>query len=157
MALTLILAGLIGLITVTENQRLVASAAVQLLPTDQAVSININQNDTQWELQKQQGLWRLIRPIDADVNQDRITPLLSLLTLPDSTPYPVAEIDLDELGLTTPRATVQINNLTFVFGGPGPADQQRYLLYDNQVYLTRDILLPLIAGGVDSLVTTASE
>lgn len=157
--LTLVLMALLAFIFVTEQRRFASTQPVRLLAVEQANTILITlpgeSNQPSMELQKQQDLWKLIEPSKAKVNQDRITPLLSLLTLPDSTAYPVADVDLEELGLLSPHATIQINELTFVFGGPGPGELQRYLMIDEHVYLTRDILLPLIAGGVASITTPA--
>lgn len=152
---------LLAIIAVTERQRLIENTPVQLLLIEQASRITIDlyggEKNSVMELQKQADGWRLISPVEASVNQNRIVPLLSLLTLPDSTAYPVADIDLDELGFTKPSASVQINDHTFVFGGPGPGEQQRYLMINEHIYLTRDILLPLVSGGADSLITTTAE
>jgi len=151
----LVLAALLGFIVLDEKQRGIRDAPVQLLRADDAREIEIilhraDRTETLL-LEKKDTEWQLVAPERSAVNQQRITPLLSLLNLPDSTAYRAETVDLDALGLSSPVAVIRINQHTFTFGGPGPGEFQRYLMINQLVFLTRDILLPLVNGGQEAL------
>lgn len=152
-----VLLGLLWFIVVDEKQRMIAAQPTQLLDPGLANQIEITQEGVTSLLQKNADQWFLTAPIEALANEQRVMPLLALLTVPDSTPYPVDEVDLLALGLSNPVATIKINEFEFIFGGPGPGERQRYLRIDKHVYLTRDIVLPLVAGGPEALIAPANQ
>lgn len=150
----LILIGLIFFIVNDEKHRLDAALPTTFLSPDDANRIEVTQGNTTYLLEKKSGQWRLTKPVNAAANEERVVPLLALLTEPGSTPYPLADVDLNELGLLEPEATITINTIKFILGGPGPGERQRYLQINNSVYLTRDIVLPLVAAGPEALIAS---
>lgn len=119
-------------------------AAQELLPTDSASDIIIQRNNEKLVFSKQENTWYMQEPLQGAANSQRLNPLLSLLTLPQSHRYALADLDPQQLGLTPPQAQVSINQLQFNFGGNDVSGKRRYIQIDDGVYLIDDLLLPLI-------------
>lgn len=140
----------------TERQRALAEQPAQFFPAAQADLIEMHYQQQRTVVQRGNAGWQIIDPIQASADQQRIAALLRLLTVPQSTAYPADTVDLVRLGLSPAIGEVRINDLTFLLGGPGPGEQQRYLMVNETVYLTRDIILPIVAAGVEA-VTVANQ
>lgn len=147
--LILVLAGLVGLSWYLRQADLSVAAARVLLPAEQARTIDILTDEQLISLAKSESSWHLIHPIDAIANQDRVYALLSLLVLPDSHRYTKDEVDLNELGLTAPVASIRINDIEFSLGATGTRKNTRYVRVNNEIYLLDDLIYPLVKLGTE--------
>lgn len=95
--------------------------------------------------------WRLTRPIDARAGQNRVQLLLNLLEQPLTASIQSPE-DIARFGFGNRYVRLQYGKLTIGIGEREPLSGQRYLLYDQQVYLTDDRIMPLLSAGIASFV-----
>ncbi len=135
----------------------IQSTPAQTTPTDSSA-----QDEQAFVLQREGDKWFLAQSPSTKTaangsdtwvaNDHRVAPILKLLTLPQRQNYALAEIDQQELGLDPPRARVQINSLTFLFGDSTVDGNARYVLVDNVVYLYPEFVYPLIRAGKDAFI-----
>lgn len=90
-------------------------------------------------------------------NSDRIAPLMNLLTPPQRHSYTVADIDLQELGLSPPKARVTLNDLVFQFGNKTTDGSARFVRVDDQIHLYNEFVFPLISAGVDAFIASDAD
>ena len=143
----LVLAGLVSLSWYIRQADLSEAAARVLMPAEQARTIDILTDEQLISLAKSESSWRLIHPVDAVANEDRVLLLLSLLVLPNRHRYTKDEVDLNELGLTSPVASIRINDIEFSFGATGARKNTRYVRVNDEIYLLDDLIYPLIKLG----------
>ena len=117
-------------------------------------------------LGRSSATWRIESPISADAAPQRVEALLTLDQLDPDASYSANELDLRELGLGIPQATLSLGNddgsLQVLLGGLGPNNARRYIQIDQQVWLVDDIYLPLVQGGLRAfadlrLIPTSAE
>ena len=123
-------------------------AAIQLITVHRPGFVTLT-------LQRQQARqWALTSPISRTALTSRVEVLLALGSLNTQDSYNSNELNLAELGLGSPTATLNYvseqGNLTVLLGGKGPDDARRYLQIGQQVWLVEDLFLPLISGGLDA-------
>lgn len=102
-------------------------------------------------LQKVAEGWAVVDPIHRAAIHSRVEALLSLAQLDSQSGYGANELNLAELGLGTPQASVHLSAeagaISVLFGGKGPNDVRRYVQIGTQVWLLDDVFLPLLTGG----------
>jgi len=94
--------------------------------------------------------WQIIAPIEIAANAQRLEPLLQLPTH-GGTSYPLNEVNLDELGLTSPVAVVSFDDVVIAIGDEDVSGERRYILEGNTVRLVPQWMLSLINGGLSAL------
>ncbi len=106
-------------------------------------------------LDKTSDGWTITAPVNRAAISQRVDALLSIASLDAGSGYDVRELDLAELGLTTPRASIGLFTrervIQVLLGGKGPNDERRYLQIDQRVWLADDVFLPLVTGGLNAL------
>ncbi len=90
--------------------------------------------------------WRLVEPRALPASEFHVASVLALLEAPVGARYPVAQMDLEALGLSRPRLRLRLGDQAFVFGDIEPLSRQRYLLHGEQVLLIQDSVSPLLRG-----------
>lgn len=125
-----------------------------ILPEQEAQTITIERDDIQLEFERDESGWQMTKPLKQAADENRITALLSLLTLPSSHRYKLSDIDTDQLGLSPAQATVQINQTRFEFGNTDVEGQKRYLKVGNAVYLINDLIFPIINGSAATFTSS---
>ncbi len=90
--------------------------------------------------EKSDEQWQLIEPITAPAHPNRIESILNVLTTLSSNQLNVDDLDLTQLGLATPEATLILNDSRFEFGSTNPLDKTRYLRNGNYIYTINDQL-----------------
>lgn len=154
LTLGILVLGLIIAIAVLNKRAADISAASVLLPTSDAHSIEITQSDgKRIELEKRGEDWFLTKPIEHSADTRRVNPILTLLRLPSHGLYTREDVDLNLLGLESPKAVIKINDLEYLLGSH-TADNKRYVLVGNSVFLSADIVFPLISSGVTAFKQT---
>jgi len=150
--LLLVLIALGASIVWFHQQDLRKFGARTLLPQTAANNLVIERNNEQLVFTKQNEDWHMQQPAQGVANMQRIVPILSLLTLPQSHRYALAEVNTQELGLSPAQAVVTINNLAFHFGLTDDTGKRRYLQINDGVYLVDDLVFPLINSTTDSFL-----
>jgi len=170
-ALLLVSLSLTGLIAWLHwNDKKTLSEQV-LLPKEQVTRIAIATPDDQLLIERIDEQWWLSQSASSDANNtpsdtpassllansDRVEPLLNLLTPPQRHSYTVNDINLAELGLSPPQASVTLNELLFQFGNRSPDGNARFVRVDDQVHLYNEFVFPLISAGVDAFIASDAD
>lgn len=104
------------------------------------IEIHASSHTAAITLVKKQGDWRLVRPVTARANSNRIHALLDIATVVPTRRYAANTIDAEQTGLDQPIATIRFNNGPLLAIGaytPLNTDQsQRYVRIGDTVALT---------------------
>jgi len=105
-------------------------------------------------LKKQHDIWQMTMPYHLPGNHIRINRLLEMLSARQYKSLEMAELNLAELSLDEPLATVKFNQLTIAFGDRSPMnDGQRYALIKQKVYLLADTVYQSLNGNALAFVS----
>lgn len=102
-------------------------------------------------LHQQNTQWRITQPVHAPASPSRVNLLLNLLAQPlddriqDNNSF--ARFGFDDRYIR-----LQYNQLSVGIGDQDPLSGQRYLLYEEQVFLTDDRIMPLLSAGAGSFI-----
>jgi hypothetical protein len=78
--------------------------------------------------------------------------LLSILNFASSALADAADVDLAQLGLQQPKASIRFNDSLLQFGTTNNIGERRYVMLDTRVYLLPDVHLAFISQGLSALV-----
>lgn len=106
------------------------------------------------EIKKIAGKWRIIKPIEADIDTKKIQHLMTLLSDSISAYYPAKGKDLSLFGLDKERASITFNQVKIQFGSLNPITHKRYLRKGETIYIVSETVYGLLVGGVDRLIQT---
>lgn len=105
----------------------------------QATRIRIDRDGQEGiELVRDDGQWRMVRPWPARADVERVNRLLGVLGQPTGDDFAAAEVNLKELGLDQPQATLTVDDLELRFGGATPLNHRRYVQTGGRVHLLED-------------------
>ncbi len=101
--------------------------------------------DIQLALENDQ--WQMIAPYSLSSNEQRVT---ALTQLPNSLgqQYSLDEVTLSDVGLDTPKASVQINDTVYLLGNTDISGDRRYVRVDDKMSLVPEWVWSLVHGGV---------
>ena len=125
---------------------------ISRLTPDKVNSILVQTADETLELERSNGDWHIIRPLQWPANAVNIHRLLGITESQTSSRLESDALDLNKLGLGLPKALLQLNDTTILFGGNNNIGDRRYIQIDNMVYLLEDIHLPFISQGLNALI-----
>ncbi len=152
LGLLLLIAGLLWL---TQRSQPPTESPHQLsqMQADSINRIHIQRqhNDILLEKTTTSGDWYLISPVLAKANPNRIQFILDLLNTSVFNQQ-ADTIDLTPLGLAPPQIQLLLNHHLFEFGNTAPLNKQRYLRYEQQVYLIADRIYPLLLANPSSFL-----
>ncbi len=142
LALLVIAAVLAGFVFYTLEQD------EQLLPlTDlkaekvQSIRIERANKEPIFMMKDAQGFWQMATPFNLLGNQFQIERLLQILSERDYKKIEAENLNLTELQLDPPLASIRFNQVTVEFGDSSPIDYgQRYVQLNKKVYLIKDNL-----------------
>lgn len=104
-------------------------------------------------LRRQANGWVMTRPLSLPANTVRIESLLKLLVQPHHGRFPLAELDLEAIGLEAPRVAVEFNDLRIEFGHTDPLSQRRYARIGDHVYLIGDQTFHSVVARVSGFIS----
>ena len=104
-------------------------------------------------LGKQDGAWRLSRPVAIAANGVRVDDLLEVVQARSLEQFPAAGRDLNEYGLAKPAVRLRLNDTEILFGGVTPVDQQRYVKVGDTIHLISDRYMFELMGGAAAWVS----
>lgn len=103
---------------------------------------------------KKEGKWYIDLPFKFKANPNRIESILNLLTTKSYKKLKLDEVDIAQFDLREPRVILTLNNYEFSFGTTNPIDQKRYILFDQEIYLTNDFLFPQLMVSFEFFLET---
>jgi len=104
-------------------------------------------------LTKQDGKWRLSKPLAIAANGMRVDDLLDVVQAKSLARFPAAGHNLSEYGLAKPTVILHLNDTEIQFGGVTPVDQQRYVKVGDTVHLISDRYMLELTGGAAAWVS----
>lgn len=115
-------------------------------------SIEIQTADESISLRRDGQAWSLQTPIQWPANQVNVARLLEIANAQTESSLPSEQIDLGTLGLDFPRARLQLNQQSILFGTTNNIGDRRYVKAGDTIYLLPDIYLPFVSQGLTGLV-----
>jgi hypothetical protein len=103
-------------------------------------------------LQRQDGAWRVLEQPTAEIDEQRLRNVLSILNESVEQSYDAARLDPKEFGLDPPLAALKFDTHIFHFGANESLSGRRYVLYDGKLYLLADTHYPLLSRGIGNLI-----
>lgn len=103
-------------------------------------------------LQKRDGRWQLIEPVQTPAEAAQAERLAALATTPVRSRLDDAGLDLAALGLAPPRFTLALDDQRLEFGMTEPLSGRRYVRRDGEVLLIDDPAGELVDGDYADLV-----
>lgn len=104
-------------------------------------------------LERQASKWVVSKPFNAAASESRVNLVLSLLQIPVSRRMPVQDIaQLKAIDLAPPVLSLYLNDQVFHFGGIESISGERYLQYQDFLYLFEDDLSPLLLASAHSFI-----
>ena len=91
-------------------------------------------------------------PYQLPAHDFRVQNLLGLLSATAEKTYQANDLELQQFGLEPPRAIIRFDNTEIQFGKTNPVNQQRYIKVDDQLFLLKEQLYPLISSQPSSFV-----
>ncbi len=115
------------------------------------IHIKRKHNDILLEKTASDGGWQLIQPISAKANPNRIQFVLDLLDTPVFNQQ-TDGLELTPFGLEPSQIQLGLNEHLFEFGNVAPLNAQRYLHYNQRIYLIADRIYPLLLANPSSFI-----
>ena len=122
------------------------------LTPDEVHSLEIQTDDLHLRLKRGVEGWDLESPINWPANDITVGRLLSLLNFETNSLADAADVDLAQLGLQPPRASMRFNDTLILFGTTNNIGERRYVMVDTTLYLVADVHLAFITEGLSALV-----
>lgn len=97
-----------------------------------------NNNGPAFTLERRRDGWQMTSPYRVAANVPRINLLLDIVSTPSFERFPLPPERLEEFGLDKPKAEVQLNGTTLVFGSTHPYNYRRYVRIGDTLHLTND-------------------
>lgn len=98
------------------------------------------------------GFWWIVREPRLPAETFQVNTLTRLAEQTVTRSYPASDMDLNQLELDPPRASLTLNGTRIDFGGIDALENQRYLRVDDRVKLVPDLYLYLIEAGYTQFV-----
>lgn len=136
---------------IRDDQKIDSDRITRLRAQDVS-HIKIETADNILRLEKQGSRWAITDPVKWFANNIAVERLTTLATLEASSRLPRDQIKLSTLGLTIPKAVVTLNEQSIFFGDTNQIGNRRYLLVDENVYLSDDLHFPFFSQGLSSLL-----
>lgn len=102
------------------------------------------------KIRLEEGRWQIHEPCTINVNENRLQPLLSIVS-PAAFSYAAVEVDLEAAGLLNPVATIIANNQRIDIGNTDLSGERRYVQRGERVEFAQEWILPLLDGGLSAL------
>lgn len=153
--LALTLSGLIALAVIEpgSNETPAATTLTQLKAEDIHTIRVHSPGHTDVELEKIDGLWKMLAPYTAPANQERLNQLLKITDATSLATYTAVNTDAQQLKLDAPSLTLTLNGIRLDFGGTAPLGGSRYVRIDKSIHLITDRYSHLVQGVATNLIS----
>jgi len=113
----------------------------------------LRHNMVRAKLEKHGGKWLMSHPIKIDANAFLANKVSNILSRRYAKMFKADEKELLKFGLSPALFTLQLNQHTVSFGDRSDISNLRYVGFNNNVFLIRDQLLPILNGAPASFVS----
>jgi len=147
--LAVMVGGLGALAWLKSNEPVETDArAISDLARDSVTRIRITRPDfPDLEFNKPGDSWLLAGDIALPADTFQVDTILALIDAKTDRFYPSTGVNLTDMGLVPPQASLKINDRTFVIGDVEPIDKRRYVLAGDTVFLLDDRYQHFINAG----------
>ena len=129
-----------------------SNPTISEITPDEVHSIEIKSGDLQLRLQRSAQGWDLESPINWPAHDSNVARLLDILNFQTSALADSADVDLAQLGLLEPKASIRFNDTLLLFGTTNNIGERRYVMLDSTIYLLPDVHLVFVNQGLSGLV-----
>ena len=109
------------------------------------------------QLEKTNGQWMMIKPINTPIDERKIKHLTTLLSDPIGASYPISNKDLSRFGLGVKQVNISFNGVKIQLGSLNPISHQRYVLKGERIYLVAETVYGLLIGGATSFIPISTD
>jgi hypothetical protein len=163
--LLLLVLSLIGFITQQSNKKVMIASLYDNAMGNEIHSIVIHypkiENKqsiiAEIQLEKKNGLWMMIKPINTAIDERKIKHLTTLLFDPISASYPIKDKDLSRFGLGAEQVSIRFNGVKIQLGSLNPISHQRYVRQGEHIHLVAETIYGLLIGGTDSFMPISTD
>jgi hypothetical protein len=106
------------------------------------------------EFQREAGQWRMLAPYEMPANGMKLDALTRVVDAPVLSDFALPPDGLAQFGLDRPLR-LQLDDLSFLFGGNDPINQHRYVAHANRLALTVDRFYHHLSASAEQLVSPA--
>ena len=153
LVLIVLIAGLAyGGLYLDANNAVDTRPTISELSPDDVHSIDIQYGDLRLGLKRGTEGWDLESPINWPANDTTVGRLLSILKFETSALADATDVDLAQLGLQQPQASIRFNDTLLLFGTTNNIGERRYVMQGTTIYLLPDVYLAFVAEGLSSLI-----
>lgn len=150
-SLAIVIAALSVAVYLSSENKETTPKISQLTPAS-IHSIRIEYNQQITELTRQDGQWEIIKPVAVDADEFRTKAIINIASAGSQTAYQIEKTDLKKYSLDPPKATLSLNQQTFLFGTVSPVNNKRYVYSNEKLFLIDDTFYPLITSGFKNLM-----
>mgnify|MGYP001825959215 FL=1 len=153
-ALFLLVVVLAAYMYISDQQQQTGQESEQLtqLSADEVTQIEIQHNQRNIILQKQNDNWRMLQPVEIDANGFRIDTILKMLNTVSHAAYPTAGLEPEKYGISENSTAVSFNGTRIDFGIVNPINNYRYVRVADSIHLIDDHFYPLLSSQTGTLV-----
>lgn len=126
--------------------------AITRLNPAEIKTISIKTADETLQLRRSEGNWQIESPIYWPASNINVERLLTITRAETDSRLGADQIDLASIGLQFPRAMLQLDDTSILFGTTNNIGERRYLMIDSTVFLLPDLYFPLISHGLIGIV-----
>lgn len=94
-------------------------------------------------------VWKIVKPIQANANEQSLQHLFTLLSEPIFKEYPVTGKDLSSFDLTDSAIRLRFNSVEYRLGKLNPVNHRRYILLKDRILMVNEAVYELLMRGVD--------
>ncbi|MCB1760331.1 MAG: DUF4340 domain-containing protein [Gammaproteobacteria bacterium] len=111
-----------------------------------------NRSGPAFELERDNGGWRMTTPYRVQANQSRIERLLPISSAAVTASFPLPTTELEQFGLDKPLAELWLNGRRLLIGATDPVNHQRYVANGERLLLIHDTFPHLLLAPAEQYV-----
>lgn len=120
-------------------------------PMEDVQTIRILRQQKEMVLKRLDRRWHLIKPIQAQADENKIKEILGILAANSDQRFPAA--DVDRFGLDRPSVQLYFDDEYVGFGGFSPVTHQQYVMTNDHVYLIAPRYVLALPLGASDLIS----
>ncbi len=144
-----------NLLLTEKNNKPVSDIATEQISTIEINAGEITFGSKIMAFNKTNNLWVLRNDDSIAIDQDKIKKLLDILNTHSFRQFENTQENRVAFKLEDSKNYYLLNNKKIVFGTLDPVDQNRYVLFDNQIHLITDYYYQFLLADIDFFKATA--
>lgn len=106
--------------------------------TVQRAGFDLAARDISVRLERRDGGWRLVEPVEAPADPSEVNSLLSVMRSPTYDTVDATAVDLAQFGLDAPERTLYYDDVTVEFGNVNPVTLRRFVRIGDRIVQIND-------------------